>query len=184
MEARGRPSARTAAGRYFATSATSDTKLLVISHDCDLVNSSYAAEPFLEIFVARPTPPDARDGSIFKGKSPRRRQFDVEENGGIRLYEIDVHEKYRIDRRVLETGTKDATIRISESDVLRIAKWAARRYHRPSVPTTFVDRIAPIKAKLSKKLKKEGEDVNVYAGFNTLEELSLSRKYTESFCVL
>jgi len=158
-------------------SVTSDTKLLVISHDCDLVNGSYAAEPFFEIFVARPKPPDARDGSIFRGKSPRRLQFDVEENGGSRLYEIDVREKYRIDRRVLETGTKDATIRVNESDVLVIAKWAARRYHRPSFPTAFVDRIAPIKAKLNKKLKKDGEDVNVYAGFNTLEELPVEETY-------
>jgi hypothetical protein len=40
-----------------------------------------------------------------------------------------------------------------------------------------VDRIAPIKAKLSKKLKKDGEDVNVYAGFNTLEELPVGEAY-------
>ena len=158
-------------------SVTTDTKLLVISHDCHLVNNSYAAEPFLEIFVARPKPPGARAGSIFKGKSPRRLQFDVEENGASRLYEIDVNEKYRIHRRVLETGTRDATIRISESDVLVIAKWAARRYHRPSFPTAFVDRIAQIKAKLSKKLKKDGEDVNVYVAFNTLEELPVEEAY-------
>jgi hypothetical protein len=158
-------------------SVTADTKLIVISHDCDLVNNSYEAEPFLEIFVARPRPPEARDGSLFKGKSPRRLQFDIEENGGSRLYQIDVREKYSIDRRVLEAGTKDASVRISENDVLMIARWAARRYYRPSFPTAFLDRIAPIRGKLSKKLKKDGDDVSVYAGFNTLEELSVDEVY-------
>lgn len=165
-------------------SVTTDTKLVVISHDCDLVNSCYSAEPCLEVFVARPKLPGERDGGIFKGKNPRRLQFDVEENGETRLYQIDVHEKYRIDRRVLEAGTRDVTITISENNVLLIAKWAARRYHRPSFPTAFVDRIAPIRAKLSKKLKKDGDDVILYAGFNTLNELPVEEAYRIIVCVL
>jgi hypothetical protein len=159
-------------------SVTSDTKLVVISHDCDLVNSSYEVEPFFEIFVARPKASDARDGRVFKGKNPRRLQFVALQNGESRLYEIDVHEKYRVDRRLLEAGTRDTTIRIGESDVLMIAKWAARRYHRPSLPTAFMDRIAPIRTKLGKKLERDGEDiVNVYAALNTLDELPGAEPY-------
>ena len=41
-------------GGVLPESATIDTKLVVISHDCDLVNSSFEAEPFLEVFLARP----------------------------------------------------------------------------------------------------------------------------------
>jgi len=159
-------------------SVTADTKLVVISHDCDLVNNSYAAEPFLEIFVARPKPSDARDGRMFNGKNPRRLQFFAEQSGEHRLYEIDVHEKYRVDRRVLEAGTRDETIRISANDVLVIAKWAAARYRRPSLPTAFVDRIAPIKTKLSKKLERDGEDiVTVFLGLDTTAELPANEAY-------
>ena len=166
-------------------SVTTDTKLVVISHDCDLVNTSYSAEPFLEFFVARPKPSDARDGRMFKGKNPRRLQFVAQQSGEKRLYEIDVHEKYRVDRRVLERGKRDATIEISESDVLVIAKWAARRYHRPSLPTAFVDRVAPVKTKLSKKLERYGEDIlHVYAGLDTLDELPADEGYRLILCVV
>jgi hypothetical protein len=159
-------------------SVTGDTKLVIISHDCDLVNGSYQAEPFLELFVARPKPNEARNGVMFKGKNPRRLQFDAEENGELRLYEIDVHEKYRVHRRILESGTRDKSFKIAGNDVLVIAKWAARRYSRPSLPTAFMDRVASIKDKLSKKLKKDGEDVAyVYAGLNTIEELPLEKSY-------
>jgi hypothetical protein len=159
-------------------SVTADTKLVIISHDCDLVNDSYVAEPFVELLVARPMPNEARNGVMSKGKNPRRLQFNAEENGEHRLYEIDVHEKHRVERRILETGTRDKTLKIAEADVLVIAKWAGRRYFRPSLPTEFVDRIAPIKDKLSKKLKKEGDNITcVFAGLDAIEELPPEKSY-------
>jgi hypothetical protein len=159
-------------------SATADTKLVIISHDCDLVNGSYELEPYLEFFVAQPKPNEARNGVMSKGKNPRRLQFTAEENGEPRLYEIDVHEKYRVSRRILESGTRDKTFKIAGNDVLVMAKWAGRRYYRPSLPTEFMDRVASIKDKLSKKLKKDGEDITcVYAGLNTIEELPPEKPY-------
>jgi hypothetical protein len=159
-------------------SVTTNTKLVIISHDCDLVNGSYELEPHVELFVARPKPSEARNGAVSKGKNPRRLQFNAEENGEPRLYEIDVHEKYRVGRRILESGTRDKTFKIAKNDVLVIAKWAGRRYYRPSFPTSFMDRVASIKDKLSKKLKKDGEDITyVYAGLNTIEELPPEKPY-------
>jgi hypothetical protein len=160
-------------------SVTADTKLVIISHDCDLVNNSYTAEPFLEFFVAWPKPNDARDGRMFFGKNPRRIQFVAQENGEDHLYEIDVQHKYRVGRKILETGTRDTTIKIRAKDVLVIAKWAARRYHRPSLPTALLNRITPqVKSKLSKKMEKDGEDVRrVWVGLNTLEELPANEPY-------
>ena len=75
-------------------SATIDTKLVVISHDCDLVHASYEAEPYVEFFVARLKPDTARDGRLFNGKNPRRYQFFADDSGARRLYEVDVHEKH------------------------------------------------------------------------------------------
>lgn len=160
------------------SSVTADTKLVIISHDCDLVNDSYELEPFMEFFVAWPKPNEARNGVMAKGKNPRRLQFSAEENGEPRLYEIDVHEKHRVNRRILESGTRDKTFKIAAKDVLVIAKWAGRRYYRPSLPTGFMDRVASIKDKLSKKLKKDGEDITyVYAGLDTIEELPPEKSY-------
>jgi hypothetical protein len=161
------------------SSATIDTKLVVISHDCDLVNPKYEAEPFVEFFVARLKPSSDRNGVLFNGKNPRKLQFLVQENGEERLYEIDAREKYRADRRILEKGTRDKTIRISQENVRGIAKWAGRRYSRPSLPTAFQDRIPPsVEKKLRKKLERDGEEITgVYVGFNTLEELEVDKPY-------
>jgi hypothetical protein len=85
----------------------------------------------------------------------------------------------RLDRRILESGARDRTISISPEAVLVLAKWAARRYHRPSLPTAFQNRIPPgTKSKLCKKLEKDGGDVSgIYLGLNTLEELEEGKPY-------
>jgi len=57
------------------TSVPTDAKLIVLSHDCDLVNLSYEAEPFVELFVARPRAAENRDDLLFNGKNPRKLQF-------------------------------------------------------------------------------------------------------------
>jgi hypothetical protein len=57
------------------SSATTDSKLVVISHDCDLVNASFETEPFFEILIARPKATNERNSLLFNGKNPRRLQF-------------------------------------------------------------------------------------------------------------
>lgn len=159
-------------------SVASDTKLVIVSHDCDLVNSSYDVEPYLEFFVARPRTGDDKDGGLFNGKNPRRLQFFAEEEGESRLYEINVHEKYRADRKILERGKRDTAIKISESDVRLIANWGARRYNRPSLPTAFVDRVSGQRKKIGKKLEKDGEDITcLYLALNSFEELPADKPY-------
>ena len=113
-------------------SVTASGKLIVLSHDCDLVNESYEAEPYVELLVAVPKELKDRNGVLFNGKNPRKLQFLAQENGEQRLYEIDVHAKYRVERKILEKGENDASIIILERDVATIAKWASRRYRRPS----------------------------------------------------
>ena len=92
---------------------------------------------------------------------------------------MSVHEKYRLDRRILETGARDKTIEISPQDVLVLAKWAMRRYHRPSLPTAFQDRIpSATQGKLRKRLENDGEDLSgVYVRLNTTEELDDAQPY-------
>ena len=157
---------------------TTGGKLIVLSHDCDLVNESYEAEPYVELLVAVPKDARDRNGVLFNGKNPRKLQFLAQEKGEERLYEIDIHGKFRADRRILEKGSKDASIIIPDRDVVTIAKWASRRYSRPSFPTAFMDRINPVKDKILKKMKRDGEDARyVLLAFNTVEELSDDKTY-------
>ncbi|MGA8273235.1 MAG: hypothetical protein WB919_16855 [Candidatus Sulfotelmatobacter sp.] len=109
----------------------------------------------------------------------RTRAGSNSEQRSARLYEIDVHEKHRVDRRILEKGTRDKTIKIGGGDVLAIANWAGRRYRRSSLPTAFLDRIpSKVKKKLSKKLDNDGEDVvGIYVAFDTMAELKDETPY-------
>jgi hypothetical protein len=160
-------------------SAANDAKLVVISHDCDLVNSSFEAEPFFEVFLARPKANKERNSLLFNGRNPRRIQFFADDGGEKRLYEISVHEKYRLDRKILETGVRDKTIEINPQDVLVLAKWAMRRYHRPSLPTAFQNRIpSATQGKLRKRLENDVEDLSgVCVRLNTSEELDDAQQY-------
>ncbi|MGH9501350.1 MAG: hypothetical protein ACRD20_00720 [Terriglobales bacterium] len=159
-------------------SVGTDTKLLIISHDCDIVNPSFEAEPFVELLVVRPQPSEARNGAFFKGKNPRKLQLVAEAPGQSRLYEIDIHEKLRIDRQILQRGAPDITVRFNPDDVRLIARWAARRYDRPSFPSAFVNRTNVVRKKLLKKLERDGEDVlYVLVGFETVEELPDNQPY-------
>ncbi len=112
-------------------------------------------------------------------EDPRRLQVRAIIRGKSELYEINIHEKYRIDRHVLENGSPDTTIEIKEPDVKTIAKWAARRYERPSFPSAFVDRLSnPVKKSLHKLMEKEGEDVlYVLAGADSWDELPCDEDY-------
>ncbi len=161
------------------SSIGADTKLLIISHDCDLVSLSYELEPFLEFLVLRPQTAKARDGRLFNKKNPRRLQFEAEYLGKSQLYEIDIHERYRVDRQLLEGGSPDVTIKIKASDVRMIAKWMGRRYDRPSFPTAFVNRLTTnVKNKLPKKMQKDGEDVlEVLVGSENWGELAQGTPY-------
>ena len=160
-------------------SVAASGKLIVLSHDCDLVNESYEAEPYVELLVAVLKEAKDRNGVLFSGRNPRKLQFLALENGRECLYEIDIHAKYRVERQILEKGSKDASIIIRESDVANIAKWASRRYRRPSVPTAFRDRISnAIQSKILKKMKRDGEDISsVLLAFNTVEELADDKPY-------
>jgi hypothetical protein len=160
-------------------SVAASGKLIVLSHDCDLVSESYEAEPYVELLVAVPKEAKDRNGVLFNGRNPRKLQFLALENGGERLYEIDIHEKYRVERQILEKGSKDASIIIPKSDVATIANWASRRYRRPSVPTAFRERISnTILSKILKKMKRDGEDISVVLlAFNTVEELADDKPY-------
>lgn len=127
----------------------------------------------------RPQKAVARDGRLFNSKNPRRLQFEAEELGKPRLYEINIHEKYRVDRQVLEGRSPDTTITIKANDVRTAATWAGRRYYRPSFPTAFVNRLTKeLKNKLPKKMQKDGEDVeSVLVGAESWEELDASTPY-------
>jgi hypothetical protein len=152
-------------------------KLILLSHDCDIVQSSYDLEPYVEFFVARPA--SKLDGTKTKGKNPRCLQLHLVVNGEEKLYEISVHEKYRDKRTILEQGTPEASCRLSQRDIQTMGRWAGKRYHRPALPTAFNNRLSDsAKRKFRKAIEQCGAEVSgIFIFFESERELPDNEPY-------
>lgn len=155
-----------------------DDLLVLISQDCDVVCHSYDIEPHVELMVARRLLPEARNGSLFHGKHPRRIQFTAPGPDGERLYEINVHEKNRIDRRELADRRPHEDVRIDPETVRLLALWTARRYTRSAFPDTFNERCRPAAGRIERRLKARGELLTaVFLRLDSMEELPEGTDY-------
>jgi hypothetical protein len=134
-------------------------------------------EPFIEFVVARPLSQYRKDGMAFRCKNPRRLQLWIQQNCGHQLYEVSAHEKYKIGRDSLR-GHEPSDLKLSAPDIAILSEWASRRYKRYSFPTEFNRRI-PRKAleKIKRVLTSDGEDVVIYMGLTSSEELPAEVTY-------
>jgi hypothetical protein len=137
-----------------------DARLIVVSHDCDLVHPSYDTEPYVEFVIARPRAVTARDGRFFHGKNPRRLQLWLSIEGEQQLFEISAHEKHRMSKNMLERGRPDARCSLSAAGVQTLARWLSKRYYRPAFPSEFNRRINPVAKNIEKSMAANGEDVS------------------------
>ena len=153
-----------------------EAKLIVISHDCDIVNSSFDSEPWLEILVARPV--DVVDGSLTLGKNPRKMHLSLGEGSAKRPYELDIHERFRTRRQCLSDGRPDASLKLDRRQIQLIARWVGKRYSRPSFPTAFDRRIPDaIRKKIKKLLGRDGADIKGIFLALTDDELEQNQPY-------
>lgn len=152
-------------------------KLILLSHDCDIVQGSYDLEPYVEFFVARPAA--KLDGTKTKGKNPRCLQLCVEVNGEKKLYEISIHEKYRDQRSLLEQGSPEASCCLSQRDIRNMGLWAGKRYYRPAFPTAFNNRLSDsAKRKFRKAIEQYGAEVSgIFIFFESERELPDNEPY-------
>lgn len=154
-----------------------ESKLIIISHDCDIVQPSRDAEPFVEFLIARPLPDEQKDGTLFRGRNSRRLQFWVGDGKG-QLYEVSAHDRFRMERRLLEGQQPDRSIKLDDRCIATLAAWFAKRYKRSSFPTAFNSRI-PEKTwrRIKKALKRDGDDVRIFMGLNSTDELPSDTPY-------
>lgn len=152
-------------------------KLILLSHDCDIVQGSYDLEPYVEFFVARPA--SRLDGTKTKGKNPRCLQLHLVVNGEEKLCEISVHEKYRDQRSILEQGSPEASCCLSQRDIRIMGRWAGKRYHRPAFPTAFNSRLSDsAKKKFRKAIQQYGAEVSgIFIFFESDRELPDNETY-------
>lgn len=149
--------------------------ILVITQDCDIINPSFEAEPFVEVLIARRT--DKANGDIMYGKNPRRIQIACRCSSP-HLYEIRAQEKNIAYRRALLGVEPGGPCLFSPEDVRLLARWTGKRYSRQALPTAFNVRIAAIAPKLDKVVKRYGHLITgFWLNIDTQEELPDDRNY-------
>jgi hypothetical protein len=102
---------------------------VVVSHDCDVTNSSWEAEPNVELLVGRMVKDP--DKSLWWRKNPRRLQIPHE---GVFL-EFRVRDRIVVEREYL-VGEEPAG-RVDEQQLREIRGWITARYLRAAFPDEF-----------------------------------------------
>jgi hypothetical protein len=112
---------------------------IVVSQDCDVVHCSYKTEPNVEI--VRGVRRKRLDGNLTFGKSGRKLQLELSTADGPMVFELSIHERYSIDRRILEDTEPDASVSLSNREKRTLAGWLAKRYKRHAFPDEFNRRL-------------------------------------------
>ena len=141
----------TAFGLWHADKS-SEPCVVVISHDCDIVNDDFAVEPMVEVIVGRIIP--AAKGSLAWGKSPRTLHFEMLRNGGPVTVELVATAKTLLPKERLATFVHDDSFAWPDKGLAVLRNWLAVRYNRAAFPDAFVDRMGQRPHEMSSRLAK------------------------------
>jgi hypothetical protein len=153
-----------------------DDLVLVISQDCDVVNSSLALEPYVEVHFARAIGAEDRDGRYANGHNPRVLQFSSAASGVSQLYKVNIQQKFCAPRATLVDGIPRFQLEPEVRDL--IARWTAKRYTRPAFPDAFNERLKPKRNQLERVLQANGHLISaVYLRLDPFKELGPDEVY-------
>jgi hypothetical protein len=151
---------------------------LVANQDCDVVSRSYNAEPSVEI--VRAVRKSTVDGNLLYAKSGRKLQIELAHEGGTAPFEMSIHERVSIDRKVLEGSDPDSSKLLSEEQKRLFAGWLGRRYTRHPFPDCFVERLKqkPYSENLRDLFKTWGDHISgVFLLLNRDDDLPPEESY-------
>jgi len=137
----------------FSASTTPDDLTIVVTHDCDLVSENFEAEPMVELLLARRISDANRDPLSFRGRNPRRLQFEL----GGHLYEIHARERTSTNRTLLAEHGPDNERTLPKDVQIVLPEWAAKRYIRSALPDAFNDRTKKALKKIRKLLEADAD---------------------------
>lgn len=132
-----------------------DMVAVVVTHDCDLAQSS-DIEPDIEIIVGRRL--TAVDGNYSHAKNARRLHLPFSAGTERLAAELPANGKRRIEKSVLAAFTPLLSVQIDPSERTILQRWLAARYRRPAFPDEFDRRLGEtgLRDRLDKILKTHG----------------------------
>ncbi len=156
-----------------------NSRLIVVSQDCDIVHPSIEGEPFVEVILATRLA-DGASGSLTYGKNPRRLHIPIRINDDAQDFEC-LSRRYIIDRRFLVGHAPDNDSVVASSTILVIRRWLAARYTRTAFPDEFNARIRKGLEVQERSLKRRGAEISgIYIAVNPWEEVDEGETYQVS----
>lgn len=151
---------------------------LVVSQDCDVVCRTYLTEPTVEIIRATVRP--KLDGNLAYAKSSRKLQLELVVPNGTQVYELSIHERRLINRRLLMEAGPDKSVEVSDVQKRQLAGWLAKRYRRDAFPDAFIERLQEKKpaTELRELFKEWGRWLSgVFVLLDTDDDLPQGQQY-------
>ena len=119
-------------------SLDSGKRVVVISHDCDLLND---AEEFIEVIVSSSIPEP--DPMYANARNPRRLHLSFLSEDGEQIH-IELRHTGRqqvAKAEIAKIQSGDATFALSADEKRTLKQWLAARYGRPAFPNAFENRL-------------------------------------------
>jgi hypothetical protein len=140
--------------------AKDDTIVVIISHDCDLLESS-AIEPDCEVILGRKIP--SINGLYANGKNPRRLHLSFSGGSGKAFVELISTDKRLVKKEDILSQDPISDLRLIKDEHFSLQSWLAARYYRPIFADEFDRRLkakpAEIHKKIANAIKATGTDL-------------------------
>ncbi|MFO0915164.1 MAG: hypothetical protein U0795_19540 [Pirellulales bacterium] len=129
---------------------------VVLSHDCDVTNPSFEAEPFVELVFGEIIGEASLDGNRQWGKNARLLQIQNSSDWeGAEYYQFSATQRIWVERRLL-AEQKPSQKKLDFELISRLSRWVAKRYVRAAFPDEFVERTRTVVERIRKKAKRDG----------------------------
>lgn len=137
---------------YFNHVVSSDTWLVVLTQDCDLVRM-IEQEPYVEILAI--TKQSALPNNAMRGQSARLLHLTINVNQVIHWFECNIHDRFRIKKASLLGLDCNSTTVLDENELRILRQWVARRYTRAAFPDHFETHLASTKGPVKSLFKSQ-----------------------------
>lgn len=137
------------------------TAVIIVSHDCDLVQS-IQREPHVEVIVGRLFP-GKPDGNFTYSKNARKLHLEILQGNQTAVLELISTGKRSISKKELLGAHPDPDLKVGRRGLEILQNWLAARYRRAAFPDEFDHRLkneTGMREKIRAILKRNGAHID------------------------
>lgn len=135
---------------FYDKGTSSDTWLVVLTQDCDLVRK-IEVEPYVEILAMQKLP--NIPSNLMRGQSARSLHLTLVFKNEIHWFVCNIHDRFRISKTSLVGLVFDKAMVFAENELRILRQWLARRYTRAAFPDHFETHLASTQGRVKSLFK-------------------------------